>query len=79
VKSWQYFRTHGIPLNSASNSLSCDIVRFKIEVGVDAKFICKNVPLNDHDGHFDNGAMRQPCFRLSGAQAAQSMQLGCTL
>jgi len=26
-----------------SNSLSYDIVRFKIEVGVDAKFICKNV------------------------------------
>ena len=33
-------------MNSASNSLSYDIVRFKIEVGVDAKFICKNVTLN---------------------------------
>jgi len=33
-------------LNSASNSLSYDIVRFKIEVGVDAKFICKNVTRN---------------------------------
>jgi len=43
VKSWQYFRTHGIPLNSMSNALSYDVVRFKIEVGVDAKFICKNV------------------------------------
>jgi len=37
VKNWQYFRTDGIPLNSVSNSLSSDLVRFKIEVGVDAK------------------------------------------
>jgi len=43
VKNRQYFRTHGIPSNSALNSLSYDIVRFKIEVGVDAKFTCKNV------------------------------------
>ena len=35
-----------IPLNSMSNALSYDIVRFKIEVGVDAKFICKNVHAN---------------------------------
>ena len=34
---------HGIPLNSVSNSLSYDIVRFKIEVGVEEKFMCKNV------------------------------------
>jgi len=46
VKNRQYFRSHGIPLNSASNSLSYDIVRFKIKVGVDAKFICKNVTRN---------------------------------
>jgi len=32
VKSWQYFRMHGISLNSVSNWLSYDIVRFKIEV-----------------------------------------------
>jgi len=43
VKNWQYFRMHGIPLNSVSNSLSYDIVRFKIEVGVEEKFMCKNV------------------------------------
>jgi len=30
-----HFRTHGIPLNSVSNSLSYDIVRFTIEVGVE--------------------------------------------
>ena len=46
MKNRQYFRSHGIPLNSASNSLSYDIVRFKVEVGVDAKFICKNVTRN---------------------------------
>ena len=45
MKNRQYFHSHGIPLNSASNSLSYDIVRFKI-VGVDAKFICKNVTRN---------------------------------
>jgi len=28
VKSWQYFRTHGTPLNSVSYSLSYDVVRF---------------------------------------------------
>jgi len=28
-----------------SNALSYDIVRFKIKVGVDAKFICRNVTL----------------------------------
>ena len=28
-----------------SNALSYDIIRFKIEVGVDAKFICKNITL----------------------------------
>jgi len=37
---------HGIPLNSVSNSLSYDIVRFKIEVGVEEKFTCKNVSIN---------------------------------
>ena len=46
MKNRQYFRSHGIPLNSASNSLSYDLVTFKIEVGVDAKFICKNVTRN---------------------------------
>jgi len=37
VKSWQYFHTYGISLNSVSNWLSYDTVRFKIEVGVDVK------------------------------------------
>jgi len=32
---------HSIPLNSVSYSLSYDMVRFKIEVGVDEKFMCK--------------------------------------
>jgi len=38
VKSWQYFRT---PLNSVSYSLSYGMARFKIEVGVEEKFMCK--------------------------------------
>jgi len=37
VKSWQYFRIHDISLNSVSDSLSYDVVRFKIQVGVDVK------------------------------------------
>jgi len=41
VKNRQYFCTHSTPLNSASNSLAYGIVRFKIEVDVDAKFTCK--------------------------------------
>jgi len=45
-KNRQYFLTHGIPSNSASNSLSCDIVRFKIKVGFDAKFTCKRIKTN---------------------------------
>jgi len=39
----------GILLNSASNSLSYNIVWFKIEVEVDAKFICKHVTLNTRE------------------------------
>jgi len=60
VKYWQYFCTHGIPLNSASNSLSYDVARFKIEVGVEEKFMCKNVTKqtqNVHCDSSDNGAL----------------------
>jgi len=32
-----------VPLNSAQEWISYDIVRFEIELGVEAKFICKNV------------------------------------
>jgi len=49
VKNWQYFRMHGILLNSVSNSLSYDIISFKIEVGVDEKCMCKNVTLNTRE------------------------------
>jgi len=59
VKNRQYLRTYGIPLNSASNSLSYDIVRFKIEVGVDVKFICKNVTLNTRELPAVAGRQRQ--------------------
>jgi len=37
-------------LNSLSNSLSYDIVRFKIELGVEEKFMCKNVTKQAKDG-----------------------------
>jgi len=32
-----------VSVNSVKDWLSCDIVRFKIEVGVEEKFMCKNV------------------------------------
>jgi len=48
-------------LNSVSNSLSYDIVRFKIEVGVEEKFMYKNVPKQTqhlHCDRSDNSALR---------------------
>jgi len=54
VKKWQYFRTHSIPLNSLSNSLSYDVVRFKTEVGVEEKFMCKNVTKQTQQLHCDS-------------------------
>jgi len=50
-----------IPLNSVSNSLSYDIVRFKIEVGVEEKFMSKNVTKQTQHVHCDssnNAALR---------------------
>jgi len=49
VKNWQYFCMHGIPLNSVSNSLSYDVVRFKVKVGVDLKCMYKDVTLNTRE------------------------------
>ena len=52
---------HGIPLNSVSNSLSYDIDRFKIEVGVEEKFVCKRVTKQTQHVHCDssdNAALR---------------------
>jgi len=46
---------HGISLNYVSNSLSYDIVRFKIEVGVEEKFMCKNVTKQTQHVHCDSG------------------------
>ena len=39
----KYFHTQNVSLNSVNDWLSYDIVRFKIEVGVEEKFMCKNV------------------------------------
>ena len=59
---------HGIPLNSGSSSLSYDVVRFKIEVGVEEKFTCKNVSKEMQHAHFlssDNDAMHGGHILLS--------------
>jgi len=40
---------HGISLNSVSDSLSYDIVRFKIEMGVEEKFMYKNISQHTHN------------------------------
>jgi len=55
---------HGIPLNSVSNSLCYDVVRFKIEVGVDANFRCKNVSKQMQHAQYATGDARRPCFRI---------------
>ena len=55
---------HGIPLNSVSNSLSYDVVRFKIEVGVDAKFTCKYISKQMRHAHYATGDARRPCFSI---------------
>ena len=55
-------------------------------MGVDAKFICKNLTRNENDGHFDghfdNDVTRQPSFRLAAAHGpsvarAQSVDAHC--
>ena len=55
---------HGILLNSVSNSLSYDVVRFKIEVGVDAKFRCKNVSKQMQHAHYATGDAWWPYFSI---------------
>jgi len=50
------------------HSLSYDIVRFKIEVGVEEKFTCKNVSKEMQHAHFlssDNDAMHGGHILLS--------------
>jgi len=42
VKSWKYFPTQNVSLNSAKEWLSYCIVRYKIKLGVEEKFKCKN-------------------------------------
>ena len=66
---------HGILLNSASNSLSYDVVRFKIEVGVDAKFtrIKTNATC-----HYATGDARWPCFSFD-LQFTVTMLVLCIL
>jgi len=57
------------PLNSVSNSLSYDIVRFKIKVGVEEKFMCKNVSKQMQHAHCDVAITlllcQHPCYDVS--------------
>jgi len=64
VKNRQCFRTHGIPLNSASKSLSCDIVRFKIELGLKRNSSAKMYQNKPRHGHYATGDARPPCFGI---------------
>jgi len=59
VKNWQYFRKHGMPLNSVSNSLSYDIVRFKIEVGL-KRNSCAKMYQNKRNTSNATGAITLP-------------------
>jgi len=43
-----------VSLNSVNDWLSYDIVRFKIELGVEEKFMCKNVTKQTQHVHCDN-------------------------
>jgi len=65
VKSWQYFRTHCIPLNSVSNSLSYDVVRFKIDK-------------TNATRHYATGDARRPCFSID-LQFTVTMLVLCVL
>ena len=49
VKSWQYFPTQNVSFNS-KEWLSYDIVRLKIELGVEEKFKCKNATKQTQHG-----------------------------
>ena len=68
VKSWQYFPTQITSLNSVSNSLSYDIVRFKIEVVVEEKFMCKNVTKQTQHGDRAVAAQLWPGIIFAAAQ-----------
>jgi len=52
-----------------------DIVRFKIEVGIEEKFICKNVSKQTRHAHFDNDATRRPCFSIDLDRAVNMLRL----
>ena len=47
-----------ISLNSVKDWLSYDIVRFKIEVEVEEKFTCKNVPKQMQHVHCESSGNR---------------------
>jgi len=63
VKSWQYFPTQNVSLNSVKDWLFYDTVRFKIELGVEEKFMCKNVTKQTQHG--DWAVAANSCGRQS--------------
>ena len=67
VKSSKYFPMQITSLNSVSNWLSYDIVRFKIEVGIEEKFMYKNVTQHTQHGdcHGCSKAAPQLCCHFS--------------
>jgi len=75
VKSWQYFPTQ--ILNYVSNSLSYDVVRFKIEVGVEEKFVCKNVTKQIQHGDRAVAAELWPVSHFCSGTAYNSHTPGC--
>jgi len=74
VKNWQYFRrTHGIPFNSD------DVVRFQIEVGVEEKFMCKNVRKQMQHVHCDSSDKAALCGGHMHDLDLTVNMLGCTI
>jgi len=50
LKSWQYFPTQNVSLNSVKDWLSYDVVRFKIELGVEEKFMYRSITKQTQHG-----------------------------
>jgi len=62
---------HGIPLNFVSHSLSYDVVRFKIEVGVEEKFMWKKciITITTRPLRRSDNAAAVPAAMLAAAQS----------
>ena len=63
-----------ISLNSVYDWLSYDIVRFKIQVGVEQKFMYKYITQHTQHGHCHSSSKLWPAVILA---AVQSIPAGC--